>query len=86
MGDHTTFDVILLNDIMDVPVLGLGTIVCLLCVLCSMTSILLKSERKWLFTSTLWYHTHTKAQHTGINRLTLVNMYKYKYVLTTPVM
>ena len=53
MGGHATFYVILLNDIMDIPIQGLGTIVCLLCVLCSMTLILLKSETKWLFTSTL---------------------------------
>ena len=87
IGDCAIFDVVLLNDIMDLHMLSLGTLVSeLCCVLSNKASNLLRSDTYYAFF--LISHTH-KNKHTqipstqsGANRLT----HSYKYILTPPVM
>ena len=87
IGHCAIFDVVLLNDIMDLHMLSLGTLVSeLCCVLSNKASNLLRSDTYYAFF--LISHTH-KNKHTqipstqsGANRLT----HSYKYILTPPVM
>ena len=79
---------ILLNDIMDLQMPSVGTLVPEgpWCVLCNKTSSLPSWHIMWLFAGTvIWYHTpHTKTQrhtaHSGASRCTR----PYKYIFTPP--
>ena len=91
MGDCAIFDAILLDNIMDLHMLSLGTLVpegpC--CLVVCFTQQDIKFTEVWHIMrffagSLIWYHTHKQRHttHTRVKRLT----HPYKYILTPPVM